>query len=77
MNTTYGNRELFQANSGAPHDAAPRVPNMGVERGQVIGKEHQYFRLLEARDIQVGRQSLGPVVFASPVREDVHSLNSA
>jgi hypothetical protein len=30
------------------------IPNMGVERDQVIGKEHQYLRLLEARDIQVG-----------------------
>jgi hypothetical protein len=50
------------------------IPNMGVERGQVIGKEHQYFRLLGARDIQVGRQSLGPVVFATSVREDVHAI---
>jgi hypothetical protein len=51
------------------------ISNMAVARGQVIGKEYQYFRLLEARDIQVGRQSLGPVVFATPTRENVHSLN--
>jgi hypothetical protein len=51
------------------------ITNMGVS-GQVIGEERQYFRQLVARDIRVGSQSLGPVVFVTPKEESVHSLNS-
>jgi hypothetical protein len=52
------------------------IPNIDIRRGQVVGGKEQYFRRLEPRDIRVGRQLLGPVVFMTPAGEGAQSSNS-
>jgi hypothetical protein len=51
-------------------------PDIDIRRGQVVGGKEQYFRRLEPRDIRVGRQSLGPVVFVTPTGDGMQSSNS-